>query len=105
MKINDNLKFDLFKDEEKYNELLHNINLKLIPTKINHNVWQVNFRYKTARGNKRENYKYTIAEDGTDARINFLNYIKEFNENNQHRQLLNVKILNVNYVGQIEQSY
>lgn len=105
MKINDNLNFDLFKDTNKHNELLHNINLKLIPIKINHNVWQVNFKYKTVRGNKRENYKYTIAEDGTDARINFLNYIKEFNENNQHRQLLNVKILNVNYVGQIEQSY
>ena len=105
MKINDNLKFDLFKDEEKNKELLHNINLKLIPAKINHNVWQVDFRYKTVRGNKKENYKYTIANDGTDAKINFLNYINEFNKNNQHRQLLNVKILNVSYVGQIEQSY
>lgn len=105
MRLNDNAKLDLFKDEDKNKELLHELHLKLIPTKIIHNLWKVNYSYKTKRGNKRENIKYVISEDGTDARINFINHIDDFNKNNQHRELLNVKILNVNYVGQLEQSY
>lgn len=105
MKLNTEVKFDLFKDEDKNKELQHELHLKLIPTKVIHNLWEVNFSYKTKRGNKKENNKYVISEDGTDAKINFINYINEFNKNNQHRELLNVKILNVNYVGQLEQSY
>lgn len=105
MKLNDSLYLDLYQDSEKNKELLHDISLKLIPTKINLNIWEVKYSYKTKRGNQKENHKYVIADDGTDARIDFINYIDKFNNENQHRSLSNVKILDVKYVGQIQQSY
>lgn len=105
MDLNKNVILDLFKDDQKNKELLHDINLKLIPTKIHHNIWKVDYSYKTIRGNKKENYKYVISEDGENTRIDFINYINEFNRENQHRLILNVKILNVSYVGKMQQSY
>lgn len=105
MRMNDNMILDLFKDEDKNKKLLHDIHLKLIPVKIIHNIFKINFKYKTIRGNKKENYKYVVATNDVDAKINFINYINDFNKNNQHRLLLNVKILNVSYVGQLEQLY
>lgn len=105
MKLNNGLTLDFYQEEDKNKELLHDISLKLIPTKIKHNVWKIIYTYKTKRGNNKENHKFVIANDGTDAKLDFLNYINEFNKNNQHRTLSNVKILDVNYAGQLEQSY
>ncbi|MGL4801923.1 MAG: hypothetical protein ACRC18_06630 [Cetobacterium sp.] len=105
MKLNSGLSLDLYQDEEKNKELLHDISLKLIPTKINLNIWEIKYSYKTKRGNQKENHKYAIATDSTDAKVDFLNYIDKFNNENQHRSLSNVKILDVKYVGQLEQSY
>ena len=105
MKNNKNLKFDLFKDSIKNKEVLHEIHLKLIPTKLTHSIWKVNYSYKTIKANKKEHYKFVIANDGTDAKFNFIEYINEFNKNNQYRSLSNVKILDVSYVGNLEQSY
>lgn len=105
MKLNNNVALNLYQDENKNKELLHDISLKLIPTIIKNNIWKIDYSYKTQRGNKRENHKYIIAEDNSNARIDFLEYINKFNEENQHRSLSNVKILDVGYVGQLEQLY
>lgn len=105
MKLNNGISLDFYEDEDKNKKALHDISLKLIPTKIKHSIWKVRYTYRTVRGNNKENYKYVISTDGTDAKIDFLEYIHEFNKNNQHRALSNVKILDVNYAGELEQSY
>ena len=105
MKLNNGLTLDFYQESSKNKDLLHDISLKLVPTKIKLNVWKITYSYKTKRGNKKENHKYIIANDSTDARLDFLNYINEFNESNKYRSLSNVKILDVKYSGQLEQSY
>lgn len=105
MKLNNGLSLDFYQEEDKNKDLLHDISLKLIPTKIKQNVWKITYSYRTKRGNNKENHKYVIANDGIDARIDFLNYINEFNESNKHRSLSNVKILEVSYNGQLIQEY
>lgn len=105
MKLNDGLSLDLYKDNGLYKSKLHDIHLKTIPTVIKNDIWKVEYKYKTVRGNQKENYRYVIAKDGTDARVSLLNYIGDFNKKNQHRSLLNVKILDVKYVGQLKQEY
>ena len=105
MKLNKDLRLDFYQEEDKNKELLHDMSLKLIPTVIKHSVWKIRYSYKTKRGNNKDNYKYVIAPDGVDAKISFLNYMENFNKNNPHRALSNVKILETNYKGNIEQSY
>lgn len=105
MKLNNGLSLDLYKDDDLSKYRLHDIHLKLIPTIIKTDIWEIEYKYKTVRGNLKENYKYVIAKDSTDAKFNFLDYINNFNKNNQHRSLLNVKILDVKYVGQMIQEY
>lgn len=105
MKLNDGLSLDLYNDHELSKSKLHDIHLKIIPTIIKNDIWKVEYKYKTVRGNKKENYRYVVAKDSTDAKFNLLDYINNFNKNNQHRSLLNVKILDVKYVGQLKQEY
>lgn len=105
MKLNDGIRLDFYQDEVMNKRLLHDISLKLISTTIKHNLWKITYSYKTKRGNKKENHKYVISKDSSDARLDFINYINEFNSNNQYRVLSNVKILDVQYTGTLEQSY
>lgn len=105
MKLNDDISLDFYTEEDINKDMLHDMSLKLISKEVKHNVWKVRYSYKTKRGNSRENYKYVIATDSTDAKIDFLNYINKFNKENEHRSLSNVKILEVTYNGQLIQKY
>ncbi|MFA8997925.1 hypothetical protein ACEI87_09640 [Clostridioides difficile] len=105
MKFNSGIKLDLYQDDSKNKELIHDINLKLIPTNLKLNIWKIRYLYKTKRGNNKENHRYVISKNNSDATLSFIEYIKEFNNKKPHRAVSNVKILEVSYVGQLIQSY
>lgn len=105
MKFNNNVILDLYQDEAKNKELIHDMNLKLIPTTIRFNIYKIIYTYKTKRGNRKKNYRYAISKDTDDAIIQFIDYINQYNDKKQYRAVSNVKILETYYVGQFKQLY
>lgn len=101
MKISKNDKFDIGADKAFIDQIKQDILLKFIDYEIKFEIYKVVYTYKTVRGNKKENYKYLIASDDTDARIKFLDHIKKFNEEKPYRAISNVKILDVVYTADV----
>lgn len=101
MKINKKDKFDIGLDERFEKELKQDILLKFIDYEMKFLIYKVIYSYKTARGNKKENNKYLIASDGTDAKFKFLDYINKFNKEKPYRAISNVKILDVVYTASV----
>lgn len=67
-------------------------------------VWAVRHKYLTQRNNEKESTKYilnyTESEwDGVENEFN--NYIAGFNSKNPNRQLSNVEILDITYLGNL----
>lgn len=93
MRINrsDRVDFDIPQD----------FNMKFIDEEIKFNIYKVIYTYKTARGNKRENHKYTIAADSEDAKFKCIETINNFNRVNTYRAISNVKILDVALLGTV----
>lgn len=83
--------------------------LKLNPKQIIFNdiqldYWKITYNYTTKRGNKKKNIKYMMQSkklnlDKDDIKDDFLKWVSNFNKENPYRALLNVKILNVFYIG------
>ena len=101
MKINKKDKFDIGLDERFEKELKQDILLKFIDYEMKFPIYKVIYSYKTARGNKKENYKYLMASDGMDAKFKFLDYINKFNKEKPYRAISNVKILDVVYTASV----
>lgn len=78
-------------------------NFKFIPTTIKFNIFRINFKYKTVRGNSADSYRYIVAHEDFDARISFFNYMEQYNEKNSHRAMSNVKILDIFFMGSATQ--
>lgn len=66
-------------------------------------VWKIQYAYNTARGNPKTAEKYIFhREDYWDSiYMIFMDYIKEYNEKNEYRKVLNVKILDTEYLGEL----
>ncbi|HBE9444586.1 hypothetical protein [Clostridioides difficile] len=105
MKFNSGTTLDLYQDDLKNKEVIHDMNLKLIPSNLKSNIWKITYFYKTKRGNNKKNHRYVISKDSADAILSFYEYIKNFNDKKPHRAISNVKILDTSYVGQLIQSY
>ena len=101
MKINKKDKFDIGLDESFEKKLKQDILLKFVDCEMKFPIYKVTYSYKTARGNKKENDKYLIASDETDAKFRFLDYINEFNKEKPYRAISNVKILDVVYTASV----
>ena len=96
-----NVQLEAFYDEEKNSKLRQDLHAKLINRDLKHEVFQVVYSYKTKRANLKENHKYVVSEDSTDATYKFVEYINEFNKEYPYRAILNVKILKVKSVGNL----
>jgi hypothetical protein len=76
---------------------------QIISDSIDIPVWQIKYKYLTQRNNGKEAIKYIFLDesawDSVDHRFNL--YIKDFNEKYPDRQLSNVEILDVEYLGEL----
>lgn len=68
---------------------------------IRKNMYKISYSYKTVRGNKKENHRYILASCYENAEVNFINYINDFNKNNEYRKVSNVKILDTVCIGTV----
>ena len=93
MRINKTDKIDFEKPKD--------FNMKFIEEDLKFNVYKIRYKYKTNRGNLSENYKYAIAEDQTEVRFKFIEYINNFNRQKPYRSISNVKILDVELLGTV----
>lgn len=89
---NDNIDFELPKD----------FNFKFIEKKITFKVYKVKYTYKTNKGNPKENEKYLIADYEERAKLDFIEYINNFNKEKPFRAISNVKILDIELIGTVE---
>lgn len=66
-------------------------------------VWRVNYTYTTARGNKKEAVKYIFRQECQWDCIEYVfeRYIDKQNEKHPDRKLSNVKILDTEYLGEL----
>ncbi len=76
---------------------------QIISERIPIPIWEVLYRYKTARGNDKIATKYMILEEFSWDMIDneFKNYITEFNEKHPERKLSNVEILDSTFLGKV----
>ncbi len=76
---------------------------QLISEEIPIPVWKIHYSYYTLRKNLKKADKYILDNENAWDRIEdiFMNYIKEFNEKHPERQLLNVKILDSCFMGNV----
>ena len=76
---------------------------QIISNQIPIPIWEVLYRYKTARGNDKTATKYMILEEFSWDMIDneFKNYITEFNERHPERKLSNVEILDSTFLGKV----
>lgn len=101
--ININL-LSLLEDQETLNISFKDIHPKQVISniKLKVTVYKVEYRYTTNRGNKRNGEKYFIFQE-LNPELNMkdeLNkWVDNYNKENKHRQLLNVKILNSKCLG------
>lgn len=76
-------------------QIISNLTLKVT-------VYKVNYEYTTLRGNKRKGLKYFIFQTlnpELNMKSELLKWVNKYNNENKHRQLLNVKILNSECLG------
>lgn len=83
-------------------ELPEDFNLKFIEKKIILKVYKVRYTYKTNKGNPKENEKYLIADYEEQVKLDFIEYINNFNIEKPFRAISNVKILDVELMGTVE---
>ncbi|MGL5328352.1 MAG: hypothetical protein ACRDD7_03715 [Peptostreptococcaceae bacterium] len=76
-------------------------NMKFIEHEEKFNIYKISYTYKTPRGNKKENHKYLIAPNNTDAKFKFLDYINKTNTEKPYRAISNVQILDVANIGTV----
>lgn len=93
MLINENSNIDF--------ELPDDFKMKYIHQDIRINAYKISYSYKTTRENRKENHRYLLASSYEDAKVDFINYINDFNRNNEHRKVSNVKILGTVYIGTV----
>lgn len=77
--------------------------LQIISEELYIPVWSVNYSYVTQRGNEKATTKYMFLHcgDWDIAEREFQDYIKKFNDCHPDRKILNVKILDMDYMGKI----
>lgn len=96
-----------FKNENVEDIFLHKINPKQIANRLDEKPFEffkVDYEYTTIRGNFKQGTKYFIFNSYNpqiDIKKDFENYIKEFNQENPKRQLLNVKFLGSRCLGYV----
>lgn len=66
-------------------------------------IWEILYRYKTARGNDKTATKYIFLDEFSWDMIEneFKKYVTEFNEKHPERELLNVEILDSTFLGKV----
>lgn len=74
---------------------------QFISEELNIPIWQVKYKYTTARNNEKEAVKYIfLNEDDWDlVDSEFNEYIEKFNKKYPYKKISNVKILDVEYMG------
>lgn len=83
---------------EEVRPVMTSINpLQLLTPRITVPIWEIHYEYDTVRNNHREATKYVFISEHEDsameAEMRFQFWVSDFNHQNKHRQLLNVKIL------------
>ena len=96
-----------FTNENAFDKFIHKIHPKQIICKFNETpfmFYSVEYEYTTIRGNRKKGIKYFIFNTYSpqkDMQKELNEWIKEFNDKNPSRQLLNVKFLNSCCLGYI----
>lgn len=90
-------------DDSRVSEIMTAHPKQIIISQVNIPIWKVTYKYKTKRGNLKQGVKYLVKKeeywDGVE--YEFTSYIERFNKENANRQLLNVEILNTEYLGEL----
>lgn len=70
---------------------------KLITENIKAYVYRINFSYKTKRSNRKQSCRHVVLKDldKDEAKVNFIEYINNFNKKFPYRELSNVEILDI----------
>lgn len=89
------------KDSNMDFEIPKDFNMKFIEKKVTFRVYKVIYTYKTNRGKIKENHKYLIADYEEQAKLDFIEYINNFNRKKPFRAISNVKILDVELLGNV----
>lgn len=76
-----------------------NNNIRKINSKINMNIYHLEFEYMTKRGNFRSQTLEIKGITQKGAEESFWLWLWNFNENNEYRAYLNVSILSVREIG------
>ena len=76
---------------------------QIISTEIPIPIWRIKYSYYTQRGNPKTANKYLLRDESEweVVDVEFNNYIKSYNEKNPERQLSNVKILDIEFIGKV----
>lgn len=94
----------LLENQETLGVSFKNIHPKQVISKISLKVtvYEVKYEYTTGRGNRRKGVKYFLFQTLSpeiDMKYELYKWIKEYNMQNKHRKLLNVKFLNSKCLG------
>ena len=76
---------------------------QIISTEVPIPVWKATYKYKTNRDNDKTAIKYVILkEDGWDLiDMEFMKHIEEENRKHTERKILNVAILDTEFLGEV----
>lgn len=75
---------------------------QLLSSEVKVPVWRIRYSYLTARNNEKTSIKYILAaeSDYDIVEPEFLEHIKQINKNMPYRAISNVKILDIDYMGE-----
>lgn len=76
--------------------------MKLAKNKVRCRIYKVSYTYVTNRGNSRENNIYLASYGNINAEKEFLEYIEYLNIKKPYRAISNVKILDIELMGDME---
>ena len=101
------LKDDEYSKEQIRETMIHKIHPKQIVADITLSltIYKVSYEYTTKRGNRKTGFKMLVFDrlnPSIDTKQALDKYVNDFNKDNTHRQLLNVKFLNSQCVGYIK---
>jgi len=76
---------------------------QIIPDGIELPITEVEYSYQTKRGNYKTTKKYLFLceQDWDLAEMEFKEYIRRFNERHEDREISNVQILDIKYLGKV----
>lgn len=88
-------------DDYELEDILHSNPKQFLSEELKVPIWKVEYSYLTARNNPKQGIKYLfLQENDWDIVDNEFNkYIEEFNNKFPHKKLLNVEVLDCEYVG------